>query len=368
MTRVARYAIAQVAGPIALFLIATLALELLGTDLYQLVGTIVERGIPFGVVVQMLLLRAPYWLLHTIPIALVLGILTGLGRANQDLEYRALITAGMAPVSLLGPLLALGVAFGGLAYGLAEYVVPPSLLKYKELVRRHAPEVTEEGERLADVRLFFARPMEQGGEIVYVGRREPRTSSYSRLLVVRPDGEGGSAVLLARSARMEAGVLVAEHGVLYPDLAAADDEIPAQRFDEREMELAEGFLAGLRGASDSLTEHTPDILEDIREAIDFGASRAVLARQIMDLHLRWALPASNVLLVLVVFPLALWGGRSRGYSHVFAGLALFGAFFGLLNLAKSLGHQEFLDPVTAAWLPNAVFLAVGAWLMDRMPR
>lgn len=368
MSRLARYSLGLVLGPVGLFLLATLAIELLGTDLYQLVGTIVERGIPGKVVGQMLLLRAPYWLVHTVPMALVLGILMGLGRAKTDLEYQALLTAGMRPISLLAPLLVMGAAFAAGTYLLGEHVVPASLRKYNELRSRYAPEIMDEGDLTSDQRLFWARPAAAGGEILYVGRRDRRLDAYSRLLIVTPAAAGGEEIVLARSARLEDGSLIAENGVVYPDVAAADDDMAAVRFDEREVVLEAGFLEGLAGASDALTEHTPDILQDVDEALKYGASRAYLARRLLALHLRFALPVSNFLLVLVVFPLALSGGKARGYSHVFAGLALFGAFFGLLNLSKSLGHQDILSPIVAAWLPDAVFLALGVWLLGRMPR
>ncbi|MBC8515230.1 LptF/LptG family permease [bacterium] len=358
-----RYAVNQVLGPILLFGGATLALELLGTDFYQLVGTIVDRSIPSSVVLRMLALRIPYWLVHTIPVALVMGVLMGLGRAERNLEYRALITSGMSPTRLLFPILGVATILGGLAWWLAENVVPETLREYQTLLSRHAPGI--DNDKLPDRRLFYAR---EGGEIVYLGRRDEASNTATRLLIIEPDQNGEIVLTLARSAFVKDGELVLEGGTLYPAHSLEMDEIPIEPFDQRPSGLDPGLIRLVSGAGDALTQFTPDLQQDLERAKEWGESRERLSRKVMGLHLKFALPLSNLLLALVVFPLALWGGPSRGYSHLFMGLGLFGAFFGLLNLAKSMGQQDIFNPVFAAWMPNMIFLAVGIWLLGRMPR
>ena len=65
------YTLREVVPHVILFTVSILGLELLGTDFYQLVGIIVDRKIPWQVVLEMLYLRIPYWTFHTLPIALV---------------------------------------------------------------------------------------------------------------------------------------------------------------------------------------------------------------------------------------------------------------------------------------------------------
>ena len=51
------YTLREVVPPVVLFTVSILGLELLGTDFYQLVGIIVDRKIPWQVVLEMLYLR-----------------------------------------------------------------------------------------------------------------------------------------------------------------------------------------------------------------------------------------------------------------------------------------------------------------------
>jgi lipopolysaccharide export system permease protein len=78
-----------------------------------------------------------------------------------------------------------------------------------------------------------------------------------------------------------------------------------------------------------------------------------------DLHSRIAFPFSNVIIILLSAPLA-YNRRKKSLAVGFGmSLAICFIYFGLIKMGQTLGHGGVLDPVTAAWLGNAIMAAAG---------
>jgi lipopolysaccharide export LptBFGC system permease protein LptF len=87
----------------------------------------------------------------------------------------------------------------------------------------------------------------------------------------------------------------------------------------------------------------------------------VLALRI-DLQRKVALPLTCVVMALVGLPFAFSIGRRGALYGVAVGLAFGLVFWGMLGLFAQMGRYEILPPVLAAWGPNLLFGAGGAYL------
>ena len=100
-----RYVIREVVPPFVLsLLIFTFVLEL-----PQLMGELeklLAKGVPWPTVGRIILLLSPQALGLTIPMALLVGLLIGLGRLSTDRESVALLACGVSPYRLLRPVMA----------------------------------------------------------------------------------------------------------------------------------------------------------------------------------------------------------------------------------------------------------------------
>lgn len=83
---------------------------------------------------------------------------------------------------------------------------------------------------------------------------------------------------------------------------------------------------------------------------------------VVDFYLRIAFPFMNLMVILLGFPLAS-KVRTLGFVLGFA-IALFSSFvyWGLAQVAKAFGHAGIMPPFFAAFMPDMVFLVVGAGL------
>src|SRR5258706_1679777 len=116
-----RYVIRELISPF-LFGGALFTFFLVIDRIYQLTELVITKGVPFHLVVQLLVFMLPSFLAHTLPMALLVAVLLAGGRLAGDLEIIAFKAAGVSTLRLFRPVLAAAlviVAFtAGLTLGL----------------------------------------------------------------------------------------------------------------------------------------------------------------------------------------------------------------------------------------------------------
>ena len=96
--------------------------------------TLLAKGVPWPTVGRIILLLSPQALGLTIPMALLVGLLIGLGRLSTDRESVALLACGVSPYRLLRPVLMLaGVATAATLYVMVS-AIPDANQKYREIL------------------------------------------------------------------------------------------------------------------------------------------------------------------------------------------------------------------------------------------
>src|SRR2546430_8956589 len=73
--------------------------------IYHLTDLVITKGVPFYLVVQLLVFMLPSFLAHTLPMALLVAVLLAGGRLAGDLEIVAFKSAGVSPLRLFRPVL-----------------------------------------------------------------------------------------------------------------------------------------------------------------------------------------------------------------------------------------------------------------------
>ena len=97
-----RYVIREVIPPFLLsLLIFTFLLEI--PPVMRYLETLVAKGVSWQVAGRIILTLIPQGLGLTIPMALLTGLLIGLGRLSADREAVALLACGVSPYRLLRP-------------------------------------------------------------------------------------------------------------------------------------------------------------------------------------------------------------------------------------------------------------------------
>lgn len=79
-----------------------------------------------------------------------------------------------------------------------------------------------------------------------------------------------------------------------------------------------------------------------------------------------ALPAACLIIALFGAPLAVSAPRAGAAVGIAISLGTTLAYLLMINFSQAVGASGVMNPVAAAWLPNAVFLALGVWLLVRV--
>lgn len=95
------------------------------------------------------------------------------------------------------------------------------------------------------------------------------------------------------------------------------------------------------------------------ELVEVIAARPNRASLRMALHRHITYPLANLLLLLLVLPLAVHFERGTRVSRVLASIGLCAAYLLVDLTCQRLGDRNLIHPVVAAWTPTIVFGALG---------
>src|SRR6478609_1856627 len=103
-----RYLVRQIVPPLLLALIG-LTFVLMMPPIMQNAAMLIEKGVSWTTIARVLLTLVPQALGVTIPMALLYGILFGLGRLSADREFVALQACGVSVFRVFRPIALLAV-------------------------------------------------------------------------------------------------------------------------------------------------------------------------------------------------------------------------------------------------------------------
>ncbi len=343
MHKLSRYVIRETIG-LYIFGVAAFCLLLSIDMLTTWARFLLEQEASLATIARLMLYRLPAFLHLSMPIAIVFAVLLATGRLAKDSELKAAYSLGAQPLSLLTPLLAVGLAVSGLALINNGYIEPVSQRSYEALVdsffyTRPPPAVqTDVAYRTVDNGIFYAARIRANPD-------DRQRAELSGVFVRRHDGTSMSAAAglwdsEARVWRLQNVEVVELDGnkAVVPELELAFDV---------DAVASEGLVS-----VESLTLGELSVLIERQEASG-GTVRGLR----YQFHSRIADAFSALVFALLASVLGLQlHNRAAGFGWTIALLVLFWAVW---ILAGDLFDRGVLSPVVAAWFTSAVVGALG---------
>lgn len=117
----------------------------------------------------------------------------------------------------------------------------------------------------------------------------------------------------------------------------------------------------------------PDIQMTNWAEVANASTRAKDAREFADrfeieVHKKWSISAACVVFVLVGIPMALRFPRGGMGLVLGGGLAVFSVYYIGLIAGEALGDRAIVNPVTAMWASNGIFVVIGLIGLLRVSR
>jgi lipopolysaccharide export system permease protein len=323
---------------------------------------VIKQGALMSPVVRLFLYSLPGVIAMTIPMSCLLAALLGFGGMSSNSELVALKSAGISFGRIVSPLVIAGIFISILTFVLNETIVPLSSRAAANValyeIAKQAPPVYKDNVFLRDVSEGELR------RIVYINRVLPRSGEMKDILVQEFEEGRVSRIVAAPTGYWEEGLWWLRDGQVF-DVKKDGMVEMLFRFNRQKINLG---LEPSEIDSDSTDPDEMSLRElyvSMRSAEKQGNNAGRLR---MMFYLRIAVPWASVALILVG---AAAGSRpQKSSSGMGLGLSVVIVFcyYVIMSLCKSLGEANLAPGLIAAWIPNAVFLAVGMILIRRANR
>jgi lipopolysaccharide export system permease protein len=352
-----RYLISEMAAPFA-FAIAAFTLFLLINTFFLAADYIINKSVPFGLVIRYIVLQIPSFVYLILPFATLFGVLQGFGRLAGDNEMTALRTSGIALSRIARPALVMGVVLTIAAFLINEFIAPQSQHKSQTIFREiayHSSQPIIQPDQ-------FVRT-EDGQHSIFVGSMDP-TSGLMHNVQIYSLGSGYfPETLTAATARQISGKLVLYDGVetLYGTSGLVTKQ---QHFNSLEFPLADASLL-FEGPRGPFEMNSRELLREIKALKGSGED----TRQFeMTLQQKYAMPVACLISIFIALPLGVrFGRRGRGVAAMLALLVLLGYWL-IMAATNALGKNGAIPPPLAAWIPNLVMGSAGLFMLWKEER
>jgi len=374
MWRLRKYLFMEVLGP-TLMGLGVYTVLLLINLVFKLAEFAIRKQIPVLLLVKFVVLALPRIMVLTVPMAVLLGILIGMGRLSSDGEITALRASGVSYLQILPPMIVLG-ALGSVVAGFCALVL--------------VPEATYTQHRMNAELLFAADPTRNiqprvfhqqiRGVLLYADEFN-RSGELEDLILVQQERGEAAQMTLASRARLEQDSGTGQLRIFLRDGEnhSVDPESPEryQRSRYQEQVVVRppdasfiDLIETLRGdLPRNLREmKTPDLVRalDLPPDSPDAIPERRRAQAEVEMHRRFAVPLAALIFAIFGPPLGIVtrrGGRSSGFA---ISLGVLIVYWLLMTSGENLARSDVIPTALAGWMPNGVLLAVGigmtAWL------
>ena len=301
-----------------------------------------------------------------VPIALLFGILLGIGRLSSDSEITAMRASGLGLSALMVPTLLLALLVSAATAHLLMQVEPAARREFRtlkaSLASRTAFLVAGEFRQIGD-RVFFVREANKDSQLEGIVISDRSNAKYPMWIFA----ETGRLSVDVENAE---GHLLLDDGEIHLEIADGDDAY--RRWSFESFDYAFDLSAMVAAQSKHLRPR-----EMTRAQLDAALARAAAGETLDDMkernplvyelqvYRRLALPVAPVVFALIGVPLALRSGRGARALGAMLCVAVLFAYYSLMSVFEDLSEEGMIRPLVAVWLPNVVFALASVPLLWR---
>ncbi|MBF0622797.1 MAG: LPS export ABC transporter permease LptF [Magnetococcales bacterium] len=330
----------------ALVAAAVLTALVILPQVLKLVDLWVSKGVSIAVLGQLTMLIIPQFLVASLPMALLIGILLSLGRLSQDSEVIIMRASGISLYQIASPIAILVLLFASVSLWLNWYWVPHS---HQMFFRLKSALVSANTLDIKTQMFNHAIP----GLTIYVND-QTRSSNLMKGLMIHDRRDSDEPVtLIAQSGQLHTTpdgdtALYLKNGSRHS--RSADGRFRQLDFSTFDLELGLNLELKPSKRKQKIKEFHMNQLE--RETLNKDPKRANEAK--MEWHRRLAIPAATVILGLLAIPLGIQSHRTnRSYGFVIAILILV-VHFMMLTTGEALAKKSIISPEVGLWTPNII--------------
>ncbi len=349
-----RYIIRQFRNNL-LFIIVAIWLVFLLVNLVDRLDDFMDRHALIISVAKYYLFYSPYILILTLPIATLLATLLSVGQLARRSEITAMKSAGMSLYRILMPLLFSGLFISLLTLAVGEMVVPfteERKLEIRKVEIEKTPVYTD-----GNLSNLFVQ--DQSGTIFHLGRYFSQRKFGTEILVQKfKDSHLLERIEAQKMSWTGSGWLLEKGRYRIFSDSLSFPQMEEYRTFDRLLRLDFKIKPEALTRRERLTEEMS--YKELASYVNAKKeTKQEVPKELTDLYFKISYPFIGLIIILFGAPLAANPRRSGLAISFGVGLAVSFAYYVLLQIFRSLGYNQILPPLLAAWLANIVFAAVG---------
>lgn len=339
------------------------------SDLFVLFS---RRGLESWPLVELILSLLPGILIFTLPIALLFGILIGLGRISSDSELIVLNACGVGRWRLFLPVLLLSILVSGLAFYNTSALLPAAV-RSVQLLKSTRSRLFLEG----IVNQIKPGVFEESipGKVVLIRDIERETGRWRQIFVAEEiDPSSEPRIMTALSGEivigdtLERSELHLYDGFMYDAYARKRREHNrASTSSFKETTISFNLSGGEKSEEVATAEEFRPETATLQQLLSVSSpvERSAALRLATEKHKRFALPLSCLIFALTGVALSLSVSRGSRSFGLVAGILVTMAYYLLVIFGEDLARQGILPAFIAMWLPNTTIGAFGLIALTR---
>ncbi|SJZ63726.1 LptF/LptG family permease [Selenihalanaerobacter shriftii] len=336
--------------------VAVIVVIMLSNFLFQLADMIVVEDVSKIVVLKLLYYKLPETVVQTFPIAILFAVMVGMGRLSSDNEFVAIRMGGVSLYRFIVPLLILGILISIMTYYFNEQIVPWSNRRAENIIQQSILETT-----VPEIKdnVFFKGPNDN--RLFYVKHYSKHSSILKKIVIL----DYASTKIYPKMITAETGTITKTGWQLRNGIIHIYNK-NGHSVSEREFNRMDIKIVQSNQMDNSFTDQkTPSEMNraELKKEINILKDSGLQVDSLLvDYHLKLAKPFIALIFILIGTPLSLITKSNRALNTVLTVIIMF-LYYITLSLVRSLGRNEFLPTLMAAWLPNIIFGLIGLILL-----
>jgi LPS export ABC transporter permease LptG/LPS export ABC transporter permease LptF len=357
-----RYVIRIVIPPLLMALLVFTFMLIL-PFLLELAEPLISKGAPASTVLSLMLTLVPQALAVTIPMALLVGLLVGLGRLSSDREWVALQACGVGIHRILRPVLLLGVLATAATLYVYIWAVPDANQTARE-IRYNVVAQLVDGEVKPRVffdhfpnRVLLARDVPPGGGLWRDVFLADSTDPHNPVVYLADRGH----MILDRERRTVE--LVLEDGTQHTSKADAPQDYSVAKFTQLVLSLDPETVFPRSGPAKGDREMS---IAELRALIETLKQRGISTHNpIMEIQKKFSIPAACLVFAVLAAVFGLTNRRDAKFASFVKGIVVIYVYYFILMNAQSAAKGAWVPPWLATWIPNLLLGGLGVAMLLR---
>ncbi len=355
-----RYVIREIIPP---FLLALLVFTfiLIIPFIIELAETMIAKGVPTSTILQLTVTLLPQALALTIPMALLIGLLVGLGRLSADREFVVMMACGISPYRLLQPLL----VFAVVCWGATSWVMLKAMPDGNQAFRTISTELAmnrAEGE--VRPRVFFE---DFPNVVLYVSEIPTSGQGWLGVLAADTSNPSSPVIFLAKSGRMVVDrtartiEMVLEEGTRHSTKLEDPAAYEVVKFQRQIVALNPESVFPRSGPARGERELSVEELH--ARAMEMQAQGISPHRPVMEIHKKFSVPVACFVFTILGLALGASNRKDGKLAAFVLGIGVIFAYYVVMFTAEALTKGFWIPAWLAMWIPNVLLGAAGVMLL-----